>query len=141
MRTAAILSTTWLITVFPLCLFVLGGCLPPSAGQCDDHGRLPTPEEWAAARERAGVLAGASCNPAYLVLVDDIQAELYGMGERTDAEWFQGYTAVCDGATVSYIRVDAEAKTLDHELLHAALLCSTGDGDPEHRLPAWKGLR
>lgn len=133
------------VTVLGGLLVAMSACGAPPAGWCDDHGRQASPEEWTAAMKRAKVHAD-HCPPAYLMLVDDVQAEEYGMKERGEPNWFAGYTYACGkGATVAMLRVDAVQNNPDiitHELMHAAILCSTEGnwGDADHTLPGiWEG--
>jgi hypothetical protein len=120
------------------------GCVQPQ-GFCGDHGRPFTAAEWAPVAKLMGI-EGKECH-ARVMVVDDAQAELYGLGERDGAErWYSGHTESCGGATLSMIRVDGEAMhpgLIAHEALHAAIDCATDGetGDPDHTLDVWNHIQ
>jgi hypothetical protein len=126
--------------------FVGVGCTASPSACTAPYDRVATEAEWAQAAKLVGI-HGKRCPEARIALVDDVQASLYGMGERSDDRWWSGDTFTCgaDNPTVTLLRLDGEAMhpgLLTHELVHAAISCATDgeDWDEDHSSPVWQQL-
>jgi hypothetical protein len=139
-KTASILATVWLITVWPVVLCLLGGCVEPE---------VPTfpscPEdafEWndAAAWNKALLAARA------LEELEGVEPPLMVVRERE--EWpFPGArgmftpTLCGEGHYVAWFLDPVDYNlTPPHEALHAVLFL-LGKDDPGHTDPAWERLK